>query len=350
MRIGIWGATGYGGAEALRMLCSRADVEIVWVGSDSQAGRSVEEVLPQFRKTDAGRLVFSPFDAAETPEVDAALLALPHGRAMAVAPDLLLRGVRVVDFSGDFRLPAPVYEKWYGRAHSAGPGQPQAVYGLPELNREAIRTADLVANPGCHATCATLALLPLVEGGLIDTSRIVADAKSGVSGAGKTPQQGTHFVEVEESLRAYRVGAHQHTPEIEQTLAQAERRAGVAGAGPRVLLTTQLLPVRRGIYVTAYAPLRRQTTTEDLYSVFAERYAAEPFVTVLGVGQTPELRHVVGTNACQIGVHADERTGLALVAAAIDNLGKGAAGQAIQNLNLMFGLDETAGLNSLPWV
>ncbi len=350
MRVGIWGATGYGGAEALRMLHFRADVEIVWVGSDSRAGRTVEEVLPQFRGTEPGGLRFSSLDGDGTPEVDAALLALPHGQAMALAPELLAHGVRIVDFSGDFRLPAAEYEKWYGREHHVAPGQPQAVYGLPELNRSAIRTADLVANPGCHATCATLALLPLVENGLIDTSRIVVDAKSGVSGAGKTPQQGTHFVEVMESLRPYRVGAHQHTPEIEQTLARAEQRAGIAETAPRVLLTTQLLPVRRGIYVTAYAPLRESATTDDLRSAFAERYAAEPFVTVLDAGQVPELRHVTGTNACQIGVYADARTGMALVASAIDNLGKGAAGQAIQNLNLMFGLEETAGLISLPWV
>ncbi len=350
MRIGIWGATGYGGAEALRMLCSRRDVEIAWVGSDSQAGRRVEEALPQFRNTAAGRLPFSPLRQAEVAGIDAALLALPHGQALSLAPHLVAHGVRVVDFSGDFRLPGEVYEQWYGRAHSAAPDLVQAVYGLPEVNREEIRGADLVANPGCHATCATLALLPLVEGGLIETSRIVVDAKSGVSGAGKAPQQGTHFVEVDESMRAYRVGAHQHTPEIEQTLEQAARRAGAAGAAPRILLTAQLLPLRRGIYVTAYAPLVHRATTEDLHGAFSERYATEPFVTVLDVGQTPELRHVAGTNQCHIGVHADGRTGMALVTAAIDNLGKGAAGQAIQNLNLMFGLDESAGLDGLPWV
>lgn len=366
MRIAIWGATGYGGAEAIRILAARTDIEVAWLGSDSRAGQELQHVLPQFRGTRVGRIPLSPTEDADLRGLDAALLAMPHGAARELAPKLLAQGLRVVDFSGDFRLPSDVYGAWYSRAAAPLAEDALAVYGLPELFREDIRSASLVANPGCYATCAALALLPLVERGLADTGRLLVDAKSGVSGAGKTPQPSTHFVEAVENLAAYKVGTHQHTPEIEQTLLAARRRRlgrldgtgpdGVAdgssagGGGVRVLMTTQLLPVKRGIYVTAYANLTEALDTARLHGIYAERYDSEPFVSLLPPGQAPELRHVTGTNMCRVGVYADARTGTALVMAAIDNLGKGAAGQAIHNLNLMSGCEETAGLTDLPWV
>lgn len=345
MRIAVFGATGYGGMEALRFLASHATAEVAWIGSDSHAGRRVGELLPAFARLPVGELRFSPLSSAvDLPDVDAALLAMPHGEANKFVPSLLAQGVRVVDFSGDFRLPAEEYESWYGR-----PGivdRLGAVYGLPEVFREDIQSARLVANPGCHATVAELALLPLIENDLAADSNIYIDSKSGVSGAGRSPKQETHFVETAGSVRAYRVGNHQHTPEIEQTLREARRRRGRPGdAGVTVLLGTQVLPMKRGIYVSACVPLNPEVSSaEALQEVYETRYAEEPFVRVLPAGQPPETRYVSGTNECHIGVHYDPRTRLALVFAAIDNLGKGAAGQALQNLNLMLGLKETEGL------
>ncbi|MCY0875101.1 MAG: N-acetyl-gamma-glutamyl-phosphate reductase [Firmicutes bacterium] len=362
MRIALVGATGYGGSEALRLLRARTDIELVWVGSDRLAGRKVGDELPQFGTSHIGELRFSPLaELRLMQDIDIVLLALPHGEARIWAPQLLARGLRVIDFSGDYRLPDAMYAQWYGKELPEDRVAQSAVYGLPELYREEIRTASLVANPGCYATCAELALLPLVEAGLVDDSRLVIDAKSGVSGAGKAPSSGTHFVEVQESVRAYKVGAHQHTPEIEQVLADGRRRRrgqrANEGVGEeittrevRVMLTTQLLPIKRGIYVTAYASLGTTMSGQELQEVYRERYDREPFVQVLQPGVIPEIRYTVGTNLCQIGVHVDQRTQTALVMATIDNLGKGAAGQALQNLNLMMGLPEDTGLRIEPWV
>lgn len=359
MRIAMFGATGYGGTEAMRLLCERTDVEVAWLGSDRLAGCPVAEALPQFAGTAMGELRFSPQqEARELSQVDVALLALPHGEARMLVPTLLQQGIRVIDFSGDFRLPDDVYAAWYGSELGAYDG-PSPVYGLPEVYREAIVGAQLVANPGCYATCAELALLPLVESGLALTNRLMIDAKSGVSGAGKKPSSGTHFVEVQESVRAYKVGAHQHTPEIEQVLAATVRRRrpcandemdAIADAPVQVLLTTQLLPVKRGIYLTAYVPLKEEMSAETLQSLYEERYREEPFVRINPYGAPAEMRHVIGTNLCEISVHLDRRTQTALIVATIDNLGKGAAGQAIQNLNVMFGRSETLGLSMLPWM
>jgi len=360
MRIALIGATGYGGTEAMRLLHGRTDVELAWLGSDRLSGTAVSTALPQFRGSRFSDLPFSPLsEMNELTGLDAVLLALPHGEARKLAPQLLAQGLRVIDFSGDFRLPEVVYQAWYGQKSDAIADRSvhdevaaHAVYGLPELYREQIATARLVANPGCYATCAELALLPLIEQDLVDGTRLLIDAKSGVSGAGKAPSQSTHFVEVQESMRAYKVGAHQHTPEIEQVLTDARRRRRTVNRQEdvRVLLTTQLLPIKRGIYVTAYAPLTASLSAVELHARFVERYLDEPFVQVLPLGQAPEIRHVVGTNKCQIGVHLDERTQTALIMAVIDNLGKGAAGQALQNLNRMFGCPETLGLTELPWM
>jgi len=356
MRIAMFGATGYGGTEAMRLLCGRTDVDVVWLGSDRLAGRNVTEALPQFARTAMGALRFSPQEeACALPDVDMALLALPHGEARVLVPQLLQQGIRVIDFSGDFRLPDDVYASWYGSELVQYEG-PSAVYGLPEVYREAIAGAQLVANPGCYATCAELALLPLIESGAVLTNRLMIDAKSGVSGAGKKPSSGTHFVEVQESVRAYKVGAHQHTPEIERVLAEAVRRRrpdamdGSGEAPVQVLLTTQLLPVKRGIYVTAYAQLKDEMSEETLQGLYEQRYGEEPFVRINPYGIPAEMRHVIGTNLCEISVHLDHRTQTALIVATIDNLGKGAAGQAIQNLNVMVGVAETLGLSTMPWM
>ncbi len=366
MRVAIFGATGYGGTETMRLLTKRPDVELAFVGSDSQAGLQVEQVLPQFRGSYIGKLTFSPYTQGEDLSgVDAVLLAMPHGQAQKMAPRLLEQGMRVIDFSGDFRLTDDLYETWYKRRSQVTAHE--AVYGLPELYREEIKGAMLIANPGCYATSSELALLPALEHGLIEPMGIMIDAKSGVSGAGRSPQLTTHFVEVEESMRAYKVGAHQHTPEIERILADAmARRNYKAGGGQetggvgrkagseavhevRVLLTTQLLPIKRGIYVTAYGRLREDLSAQNIWELYRNRYEGEPFVSVLPLGQTPEIRYVTGTNHCHIGIHVDVRTNTLLVMSAIDNLGKGAAGQALQNMNLMFGLQETLGLDEPAW-
>lgn len=350
MRIALFGATGYGGMEALRYAAAHGQLEVAAVFSDTHAGKAVGDVLAPFRYAPFASLRFLPnMQANDLPNIDAVLMAMPHGEAHKYAPILLAQGIRVVDFSGDFRLPKKDYEAWYGRSGSED--LRGAVYGLPELFREEIRTATLVANPGCYATAAELALLPLVEAGLAAGTSFLIDAKSGVSGAGKTPQPTTHLVEVAENVQAYKVGAHQHTPEIERTLREARRRRMNAEGELTVLLTTQLLPIKRGIYVSAYAVLDRDKglTTADLHEIYETRYEGEPFVRVLPVGQAPEIRYVNGTNECHLGVHVDPRTSSALVFAAIDNLGKGAAGQAIQNLNVMLGIRETEGLTGLPW-
>ncbi|MHB1628945.1 MAG: N-acetyl-gamma-glutamyl-phosphate reductase [Bacilli bacterium] len=373
MRIALYGATGYAGMEALRIMLQRTDLEIVWIGSDTHADHPLAEVCAQFRGASIASLRYAAMRTLEEPpDADVALLALPHGEAHRHVPDLLAKGVRVVDFSGDYRLPPALYEQWYKRPAAAA--ETPAVYGLPEMFRDDIRSAGLVANPGCHATAAELALLPLAEMGWLDGQRVAVDAKSGVSGAGRSPQLTTHFVEIGGNFTAYRVGQHQHTPEIEQTLAQASRRrrrtnAGAStpsaatmtmamdaaamdgqGAGAvKILLTTQLMPVARGIYATAYAPAPSDMNTDDLYEIYRNRYENEPFVDVLPPGQMPELRNVAGTNLCQIGLFVDDRTRTILAVAALDNLGKGAAGQALQNVNIMLNLPDDYGLAATAW-
>ncbi len=346
MLVAVYGATGYSGIEALKLLTARSDLEVAWIGSDSQKGKKLAEVNPLFRDTPYDGLRFSEQDA-KLPAVDYALFATPHGFARRVAPTLIERGIKVIDFSGDHRLPQAVYEQWYGK--TAEGAATEAVYGLPEINRDAIRKATLVANPGCYATAAALALIPAVEAGIVDARRLVVDAKSGVSGAGRSPQQTTHFVEVSESLKAYKVGAHQHTPEIEQTLAQVSRRRGGDTEGVRVLMTTQLLPIKRGIYVTAYGALLEDMSAQEVAELYWKRYEHEPFVKVLPLGAVPEIRLVTGTNECHIGLHVDARTKTLLVMSALDNLIKGAAGQAIQNLNLLARVEERAGLTGMAW-
>lgn len=327
IRAAVVGATGYGGAEAIRLLLSHPGVELVAATSARLEGKTLRSECP-WLDTD---LVLSAFDPAGL-EADVALLCQESGFAMRHAP-LLLERMRVIDFSADFRLrDASEYARWYGRDHSCP--AIEGVYGLPELgNREAIAKARLVANPGCYPTATLLALAPLQRAGLIDGVPVV-DAKSGVSGAGRSRHESDYLLgELEGGFKAYGVTGHRHTPEIEQDL------------GRTVRFTPHLLPFARGIHATCHVPLRPGSGLKEVREAWNAAYGAEPFVRVREEGW-PSTKEVRATNACVLAAEFDERTGHAVAVSVIDNLGKGAAGQAVQNLNLMFGLDETAGLTT----
>lgn len=334
MKVGIIGASGYTGAELLRLLLRHPEVEVSVLVAERHAGRSLQEVFPSFRGLDLPRL--EPFD----PEVVASkaelfFSALPHGTSAQIVKALLERGKRVIDLSADFRFRDPgLYERWYS-LHPHPELLSEAVYGLPELYRSLIREAKLVANPGCYPTGALLALLPLAEEGLL-AERVVVDAKSGVSGAGRSPTQGTHFCEVSEATRAYNVLRHRHTPEMEQQL------KGICKREVEVIFTPHLVPMNRGILSTVYADLQQEVPVEELHDLYRQRYCKEPFVRVCPLGTYPSTSDVRGTNFCDIGIGV--KGSLALVVSAIDNLTKGASGQALQSMNIMLGLPEISGL------
>jgi N-acetyl-gamma-glutamyl-phosphate reductase len=342
-RIGIVGARGFTGAELLRLGLRHPQYEITYVTSESQAGQSLDAAFPTLRGTSPLR--FSAFDPREAAAAaDAFFFALPDGEAMKSAPALLDLGKKVVDLSGDFRVKhRATYEEWYQREHLSPEFLAEAVYGMPELHPE-VRQARLVANPGCYPTAMLLALAPLFASGRIDPATVIVDAKSGVSGAGGRVgmKEEFSFPAVNENLRAYSVTGHRHTAETEQELAAI---AGLPTDELRLTFTPHLLPITRGIYVTAYAGLRAPVDLNTLIAEFTKYYQAAPFVQVTGAA-IPEIRHVIGSNACHIGLALDERVGRVIVMAVIDNLVKGAAGQAIQNLNLMLGLPETTGLEA----
>ena len=334
--VGIVGATGYTGLELIRLLSLHPEVDLTVVTSNSETGKPVADVFPNLRSHCS--LKFAPHEAPELAQCQLVFFATPHATAMRQVPGLLKSGCKVIDLSADFRLKdAQSWQQWYGVEHAAPALLETAVYGLPELNRETIKTASLIANPGCYPTAISLALLPLVQNGSINLADIIADAKSGVSGAGRKAAIAGLHAEVAESFKAYSVSGHRHLPEIVQTLTQA--------AGQNVALTfiPHLVPMNRGILATVYAhPSDSGTNWQQLFETY---YQQEPFVEVLPAGAHPATRDVRGTNQCQIAVH----TGIAdsqrlVVLATIDNLVKGAAGQAIQNMNLMFDFDETLGL------
>ena len=334
MRIGIIGGSGYTGVELLRLLSVRDDVEIVFISSRAQAGNPVCDLFPSLRGH--VNLAFSdPDDVLDTP-CDLVFFATPNGTAMHQAPALLDKGVRIVDLSADFRLKdVATWERWYGQTHASPSLVEEAVYGLPELFREQIANARLVANPGCYPTAVQLGFLPLLEAGIVNTQSLIADAKSGITGAGRSASVANLLAEAADSFKAYAVSGHRHLPEIEQGL-------GLMTNDPiNLTFTPHLLPIIRGIHATLYAQL---TTDADLQALFEERYKNEPFVDVLPCGMHPETRSVRGTNLCRLAVHQPQGRGMAVVLAVEDNLVKGAAGQAIQNMNLMLGLPETAGL------
>jgi N-acetyl-gamma-glutamyl-phosphate reductase len=338
VRVSVVGASGYGGAEAVRLLATHPGVRLVHVTADSQRGRPLAALYPNLRGF--VDLVAEPLDPAVVGrDSDVVIVSLPSGKAMAFVPELLERGARIIDVAADFRLKDPAaYPAWYSFAHTAPGYLAEAVYGLTELHREAIRSARLVANPGCYPAAALLALAPLVARGLVRPDGIVIDAKSGVSGAGRGGGGGYGFAETNEDVRAYSVAVHTHTAEIEQEL------SAQAGAPARVTFVPHLVPATRGLLVTAYARLAGAGGTAEVMAAYREVYAGEPFVRVLPDDALPQTKAAAGSNFCDLAARVDPRAGVAVAVAAIDNLGKGAAGQAVQNLNVMCGLAETTGL------
>ncbi len=334
----VLGASGYAGAELLRYLSVHPSIEPVWLTASSNAGAAVGDLYGHLPAL--AHLRFEPNDPGSVPDVDVAFLALPHGEAAEHGAALAARGIAVVDISADWRLKdAALYDEWYGAPHPHPADLGRWTYGLPELYRSQLQGAERVANPGCYPTAAILALAPLLEASAIATDGIIIDAASGVSGAGRKADAAFGFSELDASYKAYGVGKHRHTPEIEQEL------AAVAGVAMRVVFTPHLAPMARGELVTCYAKLA--TNAAQAKAALESTYKSEPFVHVLPDGAQPATKHVSGTNNAAIGFVADPRTDTAIVTCAIDNLGKGAAGQAIQNANLMLGLDETAGLNAV---
>ncbi|GBE47368.1 N-acetyl-gamma-glutamyl-phosphate reductase [bacterium BMS3Bbin12] len=334
----IVGGTGYTGAELLRLLTAHPHAEPVLVTSRTEAGRPVCERFPNLR----GHidLTYAAPDPAALAECDVVFFATPHGTAMTMARPLLEAGARVIDLSADFRLADPAeWERWYGMPHQAPDLLAEAVYGLPEWNRERLRGARLVANPGCYPTAVVLGLLPLVEAGVVAREGVVADAKSAVSGAGRTPQVGLLLGELADNFKAYAVSGHRHLPEIRQCL------AAIAGGPVPLTFVPHMVPMIRGIHATLYG--RLSDPAANLQEVFEHRYREEPFVDVLPPGSHPETRSVRASNCCRIAVHRPANGETVVVLSVIDNLVKGAAGQAVQNMNLLFGLDERAGLEAV---
>lgn len=340
-RIAVVGASGYTGVELLRLLSRHPEVQLVCVTSRQYAGQKVTDVFPSLQGS--LELTFTDVDPSVlAQQADLVFTAVPHQTAMGMIPQLLEAGCRVVDLSADFRIrDVSVYEDWY-QPHTAAELLAEAVYGLPELYRDQVPAARLVANPGCYPTSIALALAPLLEQELIDPTTIIVDSKSGTSGAGRAAKVDTLFCEVNEGFKAYGLPRHRHTPEIEQTLTALAKRAVT------ISFTPHLLPVNRGILSTCYASTKRTITLDAVHEVYAARYADEPFVRVLPKGALPNVAQVNGSNFCDIGLVVDDRTGRVVVVSTIDNLVKGAAGQAVQNMNLMLGLKENAGLQMPP--
>jgi len=338
LNIAIVGSSGYTGGELMRILLGHARVTVSAITSERSAGKPITEIFPHLaRLTD---LVCEPLDPdAIAKKADLVFLALPHVTAQEAAFRFHKLGKKVVDLSADYRLSDPlVYEKWYEHTHQYPELLRSAVYGLPELHREKITKASLIANPGCYPTSAILGLAPLIKNGMAELQSVIIDSKSGVSGAGRAPSLAYHYPEVNEGFMAYKIGTHRHTPEIEQELSR------LAGSQITLSFTPHLVPMNRGILTTAYAKLTSPMDTARLHSLYLEFYKNAPFVRMLAVGQFPNVRNVRGSNFCDIGVHVDPRTGRAVVVTAIDNLVKGASGQAVQNMNLMMGFDEAEGI------
>ncbi len=340
-KIGIVGASGYSGSELLRFLVNHpSGLSVELATSETYAGQRVDHVLPHLR--DFIDLTFEPLDIDSLKErVDVVVLAVPHKVAMTYAPQIITQGLRVVDFSADYRLyDAGTYSNWYHVEHTSPELIQNAVYGLPERYRGKIRDAQIVANPGCYPTSAILATMPLLNNRLIELDSIIVDSKSGISGAGPKPKDTTHYPNREANLVAYNIGKHRHTPEIEQEL------SAIAGQTVSVTFTPHLVPMTRGILSTVYARLKQPLDTETLLETYTTFYQNEPFIRVLDKEVYPQTKAVLGSNYCDVGIEVDKRTQRVVAMAALDNLGKGAAGAALQNLNLMFGYDETDGLKS----
>jgi N-acetyl-gamma-glutamyl-phosphate reductase len=343
-KIGVLGASGYTGADLVRLLLRHPRAEIVLLTAERSAGKDMREVFPQFSPYALPKLVaIEGLDWAGL-GLDLAFCALPHATTQKVLKDLLAKApaTKVVDLSADFRLhDTAAYAKWYGHEHHATELQKEAVYGLVEVHRRDIKKARLVANPGCYTTCAQLPLIPLIEEKAIDLNEIVIDAKSGMTGAGRSAKESMLFSEVSEGFHAYGVGHHRHMAELDQEFSLA------AGREVIVTFTPHLVPMNRGILSTIYVRGKRGRTPAGLHAILLKYYAKEPFVHVLPFGETPQTRHIRGSNMTFIGVASDRIEGRAIIISALDNLVKGASGQAVQNMNLMLGYPETLGLEQV---
>lgn len=339
INVTVVGATGYAGAELMRILSGHSKVDIKHAVSKSYCGQYMSDIYPSFS---AGDYMLEEMNIHEIcRDSDIVFTSLPHGTSGEVVPKLLEGGARVIDLSGDFRYKdASVYEKWYGIPHTAEELLEKSVYGLSEVYKDHIKSASLVGNPGCYTTCSILPLYPLLKHGVIETGGIIIDAKSGVSGAGRSEKLSYGFCEVDESVKAYSIGTHRHTSEIEQELSFA--------AGEDVVLTfsPHLLPIKRGIISTIYTVPKNGIDEASIKAAY-EMYKYEPFIKITDT--LPEIKHVTGSNSCAIGFVIDERTNRLVVVSCLDNLIKGAAGQAVQNMNIMCGLDEREGLSNIGW-
>lgn len=342
IKAGIIGATGYAGGELVRILSGHPDVEIVWYGSRSYIDQKNADVYRNmFRIVDAACMDDNMEELAE--EADVIFTATPQGFCASVISEEILSKTKIVDLSADFRIKdVKTYEKWYGIEHKSPQFIEEAVYGLCEVNREDVKSARLVANPGCYTTCSILTAYPLSKEGLIDMNTLIVDAKSGTSGAGRGAKVPNLFCEVNENMKAYGVTTHRHTPEIEEQLSYA------SGEPVMINFTPHLVPMNRGILATEYASLKEKVTAEEVMAIYQKYYGNEYFIRLLGAGACPETKWVEGSNFVDIGFQIDERTNRIVMMGAIDNLVKGAAGQAVQNMNLMFGLPEQEGLKLVP--
>lgn len=341
IRAGIVGGTGYTGVELLRLLSKHPQVEVSVITSRAEAGVKVADMYPSLR----GHidLAFTEPDVDILGELDVIFFATPHGVAQNLMPSLMKTNARIIDLSADFRIrDTALWERWYAQKHGCPDLVSEAVYGLPEVNRSSIRTAKLIACPGCYPTATQLGFLPLIENNLIDPARLIANAASGASGAGRQGKIDNLLTEISDSFKAYGVSGHRHLPEIEQGL----RDVQPAGAAPVSLtFVPHLLPIIRGIHATLYGSLLDSNSAVDLQALYERRYANEPFVDVLPAGELPQTRTVKGSNVCRISVFRPQQRDTVVILSVIDNLTKGASGQAIQNMNIMFGFDERAGLD-----
>jgi N-acetyl-gamma-glutamyl-phosphate reductase len=340
IKVGIVGGTGYTGVELLRLLASHPDVQLTAITSRKEDGLPVADMFPSLR----GRvnLAFSAPEKADLLQCDVVFFATPHGVAMAQAPALLAAGVKVIDLAADFRLKdLATFEHWYKIPHTAPELIGEAVYGLPELNRDDIKAARLVANPGCYPTTMQLGFYPLLKAGLIDAGNLIADCKSGVSGAGRKAEIGTLFSEASDNFKAYGVAGHRHTPETSAQLQRfTEQKVGL-------IFTPHLVPMIRGMHATLYGRLTREVSNEALQALFEQQYEGQPFVDVMPFGSLPETRSTRGANVLRLALHRPDHGNTVVVLVVQDNLVKGSSGQAVQCMNLMFGLDETSGLTQI---
>lgn len=339
IKAGVVGATGYTGLETLRLLAMHPQVKVHVVTSRTETGKDVAELFPVLRGFVDNK--FSDPETKQLAECDVVFFATPNATAMNDVPRLLDAGVRVIDLSADFRLKdADIWSQWYGQEHSSPDLLKHAVYGLPEINREKISGANLVANPGCYPTAIILALLPALENSIINMNSLIADAKSGISGAGRKANMDTQFSEISESFKAYQASGHRHLPEICQALTE------VCGQPVDLTFVPHLVPMIRGIHATVYGVIEKNSI--DVQKIYEDRFSNEPFVDVLPAGNHPDTRSVRGSNYCRIAIHMPQQRNILVILSVIDNLVKGAAGQAIQNMNIMFGLDEHEGIKNPP--